>query len=143
MGHRGLFAFHETAQHEAAIARRELLKAPGNREQQPSGEVREDDVEGTQRGSSDIGDAKRHVGAGIQAEVLASRFDCIRVVVQCEHVRGSQSAGRDRENAGSGTNIEDGSASQLDLLQMRETEARCRVMARAESHRRLNDNGDW
>ena len=131
-----------TIRHAAAGDRR-AQRRRGAAEQR-AGEVAEDDVGHGQGLGEQVAVAHLDAPGGdrVERDVRRRRVERVAVVVDAHRVRGAEPRGGNREDAGSGADVDDGAAGERRPLQRRQAQPRRFVVARAEAHRRLDHDGE-
>ena len=129
-----------SAQDERAARAGRSEKRRCSLHQQRAGQVCGDDVRPRQRHRSQVADVEADRRHRIQRQVFARRLNRVRVVVDADRASGAESRRGDCEDAGSRPRVEHGRAMHIESLQRLEAETCRHMMARAESHRWLDDD---
>ena len=108
-----------------------------------AGQISGDDVGGGQPGGGEVCDLKLDgLNALVERQIFVRRLNGVNVVIDTEGACGAQPNGGDRQDAGAGAHVEHEAVGQVYGLQGMQAQPCGRMMAGAEAHRRLNDEGN-
>src|SRR5207244_11054930 len=137
------FLFEQTADDERSAWPDQIPKPRGGTDEHGAGQISGDDVGGGQPGGGEVCDLKLDgLNALVERQIFVRRLNGVNVVIDAEGACGAQPNGGDRQDAGAGAHVEHEAVGQVYGLQGMQAQPCGRMMAGAEAHRRLDDEGN-